>query len=145
MSTPSDLPTLIGRWVDDHAEDVLQLTEALIRFPSENHVPTGYEKACQAFVADTMRGLNLDLDIFEPTEVAGLTGHAAYWPGRDYHNRPNVVGTWRGSEPGSARSILFSSHVDVVAGSKGGRFAPFEQTREAGKLYGRGSNDMKGG
>jgi acetylornithine deacetylase len=147
MTAPSDLQATVDRWVDEHAEDVLQLTEALIRFPSENRAPIGYEKDCQLFVAETMRGLNLELDIFEPTDVPGLVDHPAYWPGRDYRDRPNVVGTWRGTESGIGRSLIFSSHVDVVAGSKGGRFPPFEPTREAssGKLYGRGSNDMKGG
>jgi acetylornithine deacetylase len=147
MAASSDLQAAVDRWVDDHAEDVLQLTEALIRFPSENHAPIGYEKECQLFVTETMRGLNLEMDIFEPTDVPGLVDHPAYWPGRDYRERPNVVGTWRGTESGNGRSLIFSSHVDVVAGSKGGRFPPFEPTREAssGKLYGRGSNDMKGG
>jgi acetylornithine deacetylase len=145
MATQTKLQVAVDRWVDDHTEDLLQLTERLIRFPSENRVPTGYEKDCQSFVADTMRGLNLDLDIFEPTDVPGLVDHPAYWPGRDYHDRPNVVGTWRGANPGGPRSLLFSSHADVVAGGPGGRFKPFEPVREAGKLYGRGSNDMKGG
>lgn len=143
MAVQADIQTRIEQWVDAHAEDIICLTEDLIRFPSENHVPTGYEKDCQAFVASRMRELNLELDIFEPTDVPGLLDHPVYWPGRDYHDRPNVVGTWKGS--GKGRSLLFSSHVDVVAGSKGGRFNPFKPVREDGKLYGRGSNDMKGG
>jgi acetylornithine deacetylase len=40
---------------------------------------------------------------------------------------------------------MISSHVDVVAGVEGGRFHPFAPTRQGGKLFGRGSNDMKGG
>lgn len=140
-----DLGTLIDRWVNSHAEEILQLTEALIRFPSVNRAPYGDEAEAQKFVAELMRGMGLDVDVFLPTDVPELAAHPALWRGRDYANRPNVVGTWRGENPTAGKSLLFSSHVDVVAGSQGGRFAPFEPTREDGKLYGRGSNDMKGG
>ena len=44
----------IEEWVNEHSEDVLQLTEALIRFQSEQRVPTGWEKECQMFVADKL-------------------------------------------------------------------------------------------
>ncbi|MEP7198788.1 MAG: M20/M25/M40 family metallo-hydrolase [Chloroflexota bacterium] len=145
MISSSELYSSVNHWVDEHTEDLWQLTEALIRFPSENRAPKGFEKEAQAFVAETMRGLNLELDIFEPTDVPELATHPILWPGRDYRDRPNVVGTWRGANPRAGQSLLFSSHVDVVAGSKGGRFSPFEPARENGKLYGRGSNDMKGG
>lgn len=70
--TQTDLHARIEAWVNAHAEDVLQLTEALIRFQSEQRVPTGWEKDCQMFVADTPYGLNVELDIFEPTQVPGL-------------------------------------------------------------------------
>lgn len=143
MTTPADLHAVIHRWVTDHTEDIVGFTESLIRYPSENRAPKGYEKDCQQFVADTLRAMKLDLDIFEPTAVPGLTENPVYWPGRDYHDRPNVVGIWSGT--GDGKSLLFSSHADVVAGGKGGRFKPFEPARDDGKLYGRGSNDMKGG
>ena len=67
--TQPNLESAVGAWVDAHREDVLQLTEALIRFQSEQRVPTGWEKDAQMYVADTMRALNLELEIFEPTEV----------------------------------------------------------------------------
>ena len=145
MTAQTSLQSRIERWVNDHAEDVLQLTEALIRFQSEQRVPTGWEKECQMFVAETLRGMNLELDIFEPSEVSGFTEHPAYWKGRDYRNRPNVVGIWRGANSKAARSLMFSSHADVVAGLEGGRFPPFTPVRQGDKLYGRGANDMKGG
>jgi acetylornithine deacetylase len=141
----SNLQAAVEKWVNEHAEDVIQLTEALIRFQSEQRVPTGLEKEAQMFVADKLRGMNMELDIFEPTEVAGITEHSAYWHGRNYNNRPNVIGIWRGENSKSARSLMISSHVDVVAGVQGGRFSPFTPVREGDKLYGRGSNDMKGG
>lgn len=141
----ANLQTAVSQWVNHHTEDLLQLTEALIRFQSEQRVPTGWEKECQMFVAETLRDMRLELDIFEPTEVPNLTEHPAYWPGRDYSNRPNVVGIWRGSNSAHARSLMFSSHADVVAGNKGGQYPPFSPVRQGDKLYGRGSNDMKGG
>lgn len=135
----------IDHWVTSHAEQILQLTETLIRFPSVNRAPNGDEYEAQQFVIQTMRAMNLDVDVFLPTDVPELATHPALWQGRDYTNRPNVVGTWRGSNARDAKSLLFSSHIDVVAGSKGGRFENFVPTRDGDKLYGRGSNDMKGG
>ncbi len=135
----------IDHWVTSHAEQILQLTETLIRFPSVNRAPYGDEYEAQQFVIHTMRDMNLDVDVFLPTDVPELATHPALWQGRDYTNRPNVVGTWRGSNARDAKSLLFSSHIDVVAGSKGGRFENFVPTRDGDKLYGRGSNDMKGG
>lgn len=138
-----NIETKIHEWVTSHAEQILHLTETLMRFPTVNHPPTGDEYAAQQFVIETMRAMNLDTDVFLPTDVPALATHPALWQGRDYTNRPNVVGTWRGN--GDGKSLLFSSHIDVVAGSPGGRFENFVPTREGDKLYGRGSNDMKGG
>ncbi len=140
----NDLQSRIEQWVNDHRDDVLELVESLIRFQSEQRVPTGWEKDAQMFVADQLRGLDLELDVFEPSEVEGFTEHPAYWPGRNYRNRPNVVGIKRGTDSANAKSLMISSHVDVVLGLQG-RFPPFSPVRQGDKLYGRGSNDMKGG
>lgn len=55
--------------------------------------------------------------------------------------RPNAMGVLRGS--GGGRSLLFNGHIDTV--SVEGLQAPFEPAVRGGKLFGRGSADMKGG
>jgi acetylornithine deacetylase len=142
---------MILDWVEQHRDDVISLTRSLVHFRSENKPPHGNEKDCQMFVADFLRDLGCQVDIFRPDEVQGLTEHPAYWPGREYSDRPNVVGTLTsepGKQPGGAkrsRSLLFSGHVDVVPTLGEGQFGWWDGTIEAAKLYGRGSNDMKGG
>ncbi|MEN3338722.1 MAG: acetylornithine deacetylase [Acidobacteriota bacterium] len=55
--------------------------------------------------------------------------------------RSNVVGVLEGSQPG--RALMLCGHMDTV-GVEGMR-APFDPVERDGKLYGRGSQDMKGG
>lgn len=55
--------------------------------------------------------------------------------------RPNVIA--RIGRPGG-RTLLFNGHLDVV-GVDGMRHPPFDGEVRDGKLYGRGSADMKGG
>lgn len=55
--------------------------------------------------------------------------------------RPNVIA--RIGEPGG-RSLMFNGHLDVV-GTEGMTHAPFDAAVRDGRLYGRGSADMKGG
>jgi acetylornithine deacetylase len=55
--------------------------------------------------------------------------------------RPNVIGVLEGREPG--RSIMFCGHVDTVGVE--GMTGPFDPQIRDGRLYGRGSQDMKSG
>jgi acetylornithine deacetylase len=54
--------------------------------------------------------------------------------------RPSVIATKRGS--GGGRSLLLNGHLDTVGVA--GMEAPLEPHVEDGRLYGRGSYDMKG-
>lgn len=55
--------------------------------------------------------------------------------------RPNVVAR---AGRGAGRSLLLNGHLDVV-GVEGMTHAPFTAEERDGRLYGRGSADMKGG
>lgn len=56
--------------------------------------------------------------------------------------RPNLVARIGGG--GGGRSLMFNGHLDVV-GTEGMIHAPFDAHERDGRLYGRGSADMKGG
>ena len=55
--------------------------------------------------------------------------------------RPNVVGVVEGKTPG--RSLILCGHTDTVGVE--GMAAPFDPVVRGGRLYGRGSQDMKSG
>jgi acetylornithine deacetylase len=130
-------------WLAAHRDDLVDLVRELVSFPSENRPPRGEEAPCQSYVADYLRQLGLAPDVFRPDEVAGATEHPAWWPGRDYADRPNVVARVRGA--GGGRSLLFSGHVDVVPAHGEGVHPYWDAELDQGRLYGRGTLDMKGG
>lgn len=105
----------------------LQLLRDLVAIDSVNPslVPgAAGEAAVAAHLAAAMR-------------AAGLTVHVQeVLPGR-----PNVIGIVDGRAPGP--SIMFCGHTDTV-GVEGMR-DPFTPVERAGRLYGRGSQDMKSG
>ncbi len=56
--------------------------------------------------------------------------------------RPNVIGRLKGS--GGGKSLMLNGHTDTVSVT-GMDIAPLDPRVEGGKIYGRGSLDMKGG
>lgn len=56
-------------------------------------------------------------------------------------NRFNVIGILKGN---GGKSLILNGHIDTVS-SDGMEINPFEPVLEEGKVYGRGTHDMKGG
>ena len=137
---------LVDQYVEEYRDEICKLASELIKIPSENIAPHGYEKECQDYLLGYLKTIKgIETDYFTPCDVAGLEDHPAYRAGRDYSNRPNVVATKVGT--GNGKSVLLSSHVDTVSKKPlpWPSGDPFSGKIEDGKLYGRGSFDMKGG
>ena len=62
----------------------------------------------------------------------------------DNKERVNLFGTIKAKNPNGKKPIILSGHTDVVPVSKGWSTDPFIATVKGGKLFGRGSCDMKG-
>lgn len=145
MALTSAITEQVCAEVDRRRAAIAALTADLVRIPSETHPPGGDEGPVQRFIETRMRDLGLEVDVFEPWSVPGVLDHPGWWPGLEYNDRPNVVGTRRGS--GGGRSLILNGHSDVVpAGQRDlWSFEPYGGVIADGRVYGRGASDMKGG
>ena len=108
--------------------DPIALLEALVRIDSRNPslVPGAPgEGAVARRLGEVLQEWGLEVLIMEAA------------PGR-----PNVVARRRGT--GGGRSLMFNGHLDVVD-IAGMRHPPFDAGIRDGRMYGRGTSDMKGG
>lgn len=104
-------------------EEIIQLALELIQRPSS---PMEGEHAVADWIAQTLRqeGINVQVD------------HSP-------EGRPNVLAILEGQQSG--KTLLMNGHTDVVPPGEGWIRDPWKTVRENGRLYGRGSADMKGG
>ena len=107
--------------------DARALTRALVRIDSRNpslvHGGPG-EGACATLLERVLSAWGFRTELHDAA------------PGR-----PNLVARIGG---GGGRSLMMNGHLDVV-GVEGMVHAPFDATERDGRMYGRGSADMKGG
>ncbi len=110
----------------------VELTQALVRIPTVNpkfvaDPELNKEPEHQAHLARVLEDLGFCTEL--PEALPG---------------RPNLVGTWPGSE---ARSLILCGHVDVVPEGERALWThdPFGGELANGNVYGRGALDMKGG
>jgi acetylornithine deacetylase len=144
MRLDSALERRITSYVESRQERLVEIIRDLVRIPSENTPPVGQEEACQKHVAKYLRAQGLEPDLYYLHKVEGLKEHPLFWPGREYSNRPNVDARRKGT--GGGRSLVLTGHVDTVPrGTQPWTRDPFGGEVEGDRLYGRGSNDMKGG
>src|SRR3954454_1236182 len=106
--------------------DAVPLTQELIRFETVN--PPGAEEACTEHLARVLdpHGFTLERYEHEPT-------------------RTNLVARRPGTEP-SLAPLVFTGHLDTVPlGQRPWSVPPFAGEIRGGRLFGRGSSDMKAG
>jgi succinyl-diaminopimelate desuccinylase len=117
-----ELARLVEEQVSE--EEVVDFCRELVRAPSEN--PPGDERAVAQTSQELLGRLGLGAEFVEPL------------PGR-----VSTVSAW-GEGP---KTLLFNGHYDVVPAPdpETWPFAPYAAEVSEGKLYGRGSTDMKAG
>jgi succinyl-diaminopimelate desuccinylase len=121
------------RRVDDKRDELVRLTQDLIRIPTVNPPGEAYTP-CAEFIGNRLakRGFQVSYMRGEDTP-----GDSARYP------RTNVVARIEGRRPGPC--VHFNSHIDVVEAGHGWSVDPFAGVVRDGKVYGRGACDMKGG
>jgi succinyl-diaminopimelate desuccinylase len=117
--------TELQAWLDDRADEMAALVEALVRIPTEN--PPGRELGrCAGVLRDALERLGLAPELIALPPAGEL-------------DAPAIV---RGAAGGGDRLVYFHGHFDVVPAQDP---AQFEPQRRDGRIAGRGAADMKGG
>jgi succinyl-diaminopimelate desuccinylase len=107
------------------APDAVQLTRELLRFNTIN--PPGAERACAQHLGELLKraGFAVEYAEFAPTRTSLVA----------------KIGGAKGKPP-----LGFTGHIDTVPlGAAAWKADAFGASLEGGKLYGRGSTDMKSG
>lgn len=122
--------------------DLHSLLPALVTFPSLN----GNEDGAQQFMEAVFRGLGLRTERFAVSDdqLKGLPGYSPAVGSWALHD--NVVGTHT-PRAVRGRSLILNGHIDVVPVGAEELWSrpPFDPVIRDGRLYGRGSGDMKAG
>lgn len=103
----------------------------------------GDEGPIQTHVAALMADLGLEVDAWD-LDLDALRRHPAYAADIERDTARGVVGRLGGSE---GPALVLNGHVDVVDAGEPELWSvpPWEATVADGRVYGRGSADMKGG
>ena len=124
-------------------EEIVGLTQALVRVDSVAVPPNGKETAAQRVLRARLRPYRLDVEMYD-TAFLERSRHRYVRRDRRYAGRHNLIARLAGR--GKGRSLLLSGHMDTVpVGGDPWRDGPWSGAIRNGRLHGRGSWDMKGG
>ncbi len=128
--------TLLQR-IEAKRDELIALTQDLVRIPTINPPGDAYE-ACARFLGERLQKRGFAVEYIR---ALGAPGDSDRYP------RTNVVARYagKGGASGGGECVHFNSHIDVVEVGSGWTMAPFGGEVKDGKIYGRGTCDMKGG
>ena len=123
----------ILRAAEDMIDEAVAFTQEMIRIPTVNPPGDFYEDGARCI------GRWLERAGFAPEYIAaeGMSEHTPK------HPRVNVIGRREGSSAG--QTLHLNGHFDVVPAGAGWTKDPFGGEIADGKIYGRGTCDMKAG
>ena len=119
--------------IDSKSEELVSFTQELVRIPTINPPGEDYLK-CAELLGNRLAKSGFSL-LYE--RANNTPGDSERYP------RHNVIARIEGKYSGPC--VHFNGHLDVVVAGNGWTVAPFEGVVRDGKIYGRGTCDMKGG
>ena len=119
--------------ITDRRDDLIALTQDLIRIPTLNPPGALYRDICD-YLDRRLRKSGFQTELIR---AHGTPGDSDTFP------RWNIVARREGTRNGDC--VHFNSHIDVVEVGHGWTQDPFGGALIDGKIYGRGACDMKGG
>lgn len=143
----SDAESRVCAAIEERQEELVELASRLIAFDTtarEVGDPPRQEAKLQNYLARRLVETGAEVDVWE-ADPAALSGKPLVPPGIDFAGRPQLIARIPGR--GQGRSLVFNGHIDVVSGEPRQSWTsdPFMPQVRDGRLYGRGSCDMKGG
>ena len=123
--------------------EIVRLAQALVRVDSVAMPPHGHETAAQKTLASFLKPYRLDVEMYD-CGFLERSRHPYVRRDRHYKGRHNLIARLPGT--GGGRSLLLTGHMDTVPTRPNPwRDSPFSGVVRSGRLYGRGSWDMKSG
>ncbi|WP_374618898.1 acetylornithine deacetylase/succinyl-diaminopimelate desuccinylase family protein [Devosia sp.] len=130
---PSTTARRLVAAIDARRDDLVALTQDLIRIPTVNPPGNNYREICD-YLSNRLKKSGYSTEIIR---ADGAVGDIDKYP------RWNVVARREGASAGE--TVHFNSHHDVVEVGRGWTVDPFGAELRDGRIYGRGTCDMKGG
>lgn len=131
----------LHNWLKQHGMKGVRLLERLVQEPSRRE----QEGKAQAIIVEKCRELGLDIDLWEIGDDTLRSHRHFYCDRKDFSGNPNLVAVRKGK--GGGKSLILNGHIDVVPEGNPGDWDedPYSGSARDGKVYGRGTTDMKGG
>lgn len=131
----------VEAYIDAHKDEAFELLARMVQQPSIQL----HEAGAQDVVIKKLQQLGFEVDVWDP-DISELKKNPYFVSARkNFTNSPNVVGLMKGQ--GGGRSLILNGHIDVVPEGDVTKWKddPYSGKIENGKMYGRGTTDMKGG
>ena len=119
--------------IDGKRDNLIQLTQDLIRIPTLNPPGENYGAICD-FLNKRLQASGFETQLIRAFDTPGDSERYPRW---------NIIARRDGTSLGDC--VHFNSHTDVVEVGSGWTFDPFGGEIADGNIYGRGACDMKGG
>ena len=119
--------------IEEKREDLIALTQELIRIPTLNPPGENYAAICD-FLKSRLEASGFDITLIRAKDAPGDSERYPRW---------NIVARRDGRRPGDC--VHFNSHTDVVEIGHGWTHDPFAADLVGDRIVGRGACDMKGG
>ena len=119
--------------VEKRREELISLTQELLRIPTINPPGDNYLEICE-YLGNYLKPHGFEIEMIR---AEGAIGDSDKYP------RWNVIARREGKRSGEC--MHFNSHTDVVEVGLGWTRDPFGGELDNGRIYGRGACDMKGG